>query len=73
MQQLCLPCSPLRMEVISIDLIWAVSEFLASARSSFETISGDGFDGNGGFDKRRSLQFLGEYFSSLSFSLSSLF
>ena len=45
-----LPWSPLRMEVISMDLIWAVSEFLASARSSLETISGDGFDENGGFD-----------------------
>ena len=56
-----------------MDLIWAVSEFLASVRSNLDTISGDGFVWNGGFDKRRSLQFLGEYFSSLSFSLSNLF
>lgn len=66
-----IPCSPLMIEVISIDLTGACSLFLASALSSLDPVSGDVLVWKGGFDKRRNLQFLGEYFSS--FSLSVLF
>lgn len=59
------------IEVISIDLTGACSVFLASVLSSLDPVSGDVLVWKGGFDKRRNLQFLGEYFSS--FSLSVLF
>lgn len=66
-----IPWSPLMIEVISTDLTGACSVFLASALSSLDPVSGDVLVWKGGFDKRRNLQFLGEYFSS--FSLSVLF
>lgn len=61
-----LPCSPLRIEIISKDLFGASSEVLASALSGLDAISGDIPTWNGGFDERRNLNAFGEYFSSLS-------
>lgn len=59
------------MEAISKDLFGGDSEALASLLSCLDAISGDILAWKGGFDERRNLNVLGEYFSS--FSLSALF